>query len=356
MTSETRVLIGQGKHEGDVEDLFDTTPRTSWWGDWPPHERLNVVHGGGGGGGGGSSSSSSSSSSSTHPTPHSTTHPTQSYAVLTRTNSTIFQIACELMDRKKVFLFIGGVAGYGFAEILDTARVLNGSNLHLVVNAFLKRFKTPEQLMGYATATSNQDMLSRIKMIEGLGGPSMVIHLCKRLIKVCQKHEDMYGRLVTQHYKMDLVMLSTVHKAKGLEFNNVLLADDFVDLLDGDLKKKVLNQERGFVDEFNLIYVGVTRCKRRLRLGPTLKRYLYSTGMLVGLQHDVVVEGGDGAGGVVGAGAGAGAGQVRTCLGCNVKENHVRCAKVGSVFCHVLTMSGKMWKYACPNCSSNHVL
>ena len=84
--------------------------------------------------------------------------------------------------------------------------------------------------------------------------------------------------------------MSTVFKAKGLEFDNVVLADDFVsDLLDPRFRREVAQQKRGVVDEFNSIYVGVTRAKRRLRIGNSLKSFLLRSGMLTHVSADVVV-------------------------------------------------------------------
>ncbi len=47
-------------------------------------------------------------------------------------------------------------------------------------------------------------------------------------------------------------VLSTVHKAKGLEFDTVVLMDDFPDFPGPDLRQVA-------EDEANLIYVAITR-------------------------------------------------------------------------------------------------
>ena len=274
-TDEKRVLIGRGRQIGNVEHLYGSEWGQRWW-DWEEKDRLIDDHQ--------ENQENEQNEVSLSPRYDINEDPTkcrnvQSYAILARTNSTIFQVACNLMQINRPFLCISGVQGYGFADVLDTAYVLNG-DVKKVTNPFLKRFKTGTSLQTYATKTSNQEIISRIKIIMSMGGPETVVHLCKRLIEKSKQHEANYGNMTSIHHRMNLVHLGTVHKAKGLEFNNVMLADDFVDLNDGELREKVKRQMRGFVDEFNIVYVAVTRAKRRLRVGPSLRGFLNLTGML----------------------------------------------------------------------------
>ena len=71
----------------------------------------------------------------------------------------------------------------------------------------------------------------------------------------------------------DGVILSTVHKAKGLEFDHVLLADDF----NLDLMKDQQDSPRK-QDEVFTLYVAITRCKSALYLPPDMHRFLLGDG------------------------------------------------------------------------------
>jgi superfamily I DNA/RNA helicase len=62
------------------------------------------------------------------------------------------------------------------------------------------------------------------------------------------------------------VILTTAHKSKGLEFDNVVIADDFKFSTTEDLLK-IPEQE------LNLLYVAVTRAKKKLQLPITLLDY-----------------------------------------------------------------------------------
>ncbi|CAM9851488.1 unnamed protein product, partial [Hapterophycus canaliculatus] len=67
-----------------------------------------------------------------------------------------------------------------------------------------------------------------------------------------------------------LVILSTVHTLKGLEFDTVVLADDFsFEALDGRPRTR-----KGEGENTNLVYVAVTRAKRQLFLNRSLSNQL----------------------------------------------------------------------------------
>ena len=67
------------------------------------------------------------------------------------------------------------------------------------------------------------------------------------------------GKAAVSANKAD-ILLSTVHKAKGLEWPNAHITSDFPDLIKDDEFVDTLDP-----DEFNLIYVAVTRSMGGLR-------------------------------------------------------------------------------------------
>ena len=92
------------------------------------------------------------------------------------------------------------------------------------------------------------------------------------LLSVCKVVED-YKHSIPSHIKRITeksvdekqadIILTTAHKAKGLEWNNVLMMDDFQDLVYED---EYIDPSEIEPDEFNLIYVTVTRAMSNLRL------------------------------------------------------------------------------------------
>ena len=73
------------------------------------------------------------------------------------------------------------------------------------------------------------------------------------------------------------MIFSTAHKAKGLEFNTVRLTDDYYVMKPGE---SVENQQSD--DESNLLYVAVTRAKRRLIITSTVLGLFKSVGVSIG--------------------------------------------------------------------------
>ena len=150
---------------------------------------------------------------------------------------------------------------------------------------------------------------------------------------------------------MNLVHLGTVHKAKGLEFNNVIMADDFVDLSDPELRDKVRRQVRGSVDEFNIIYVAATRARWRLRVGRSLVRFLLSTGMMTGMRFNILRQESSTESSTQHALLN------EQCCACGHKSKRKLETTAGmhTTGCSVLeaqllSMSGKKWKFLCTKC------
>ena len=135
-------------------------------------------------------------------------------------------------------------------------------------NAFLAMFKTPKDLHNFAEKTQDSELL-RCWNTCSQYGIDTVINGFKALMQQSEKYESM------KRLPHDVVGLGTVHKVKGLEFDCVLIANDFIDLGDVQNKSSICAQEPGFVDEFNMVYVAITRAKVQLRLSHDL--YVYFT-------------------------------------------------------------------------------
>ena len=70
---------------------------------------------------------------------------------------------------------------------------------------------------------------------------------------------------------MAAVTLSTIHKSKGREWDNVVLEDDFIIFTNEVPLEEILVYD---VEELNLIYVGITRTKANLLLTGGVSSFL----------------------------------------------------------------------------------
>ena len=195
-------------------------------------------------------------------------------AVIARTNVKLLEEAMSLLDEKKaVFYFEGGFAGYTFASqnasIYDVLNLYLGKR-NLVKNEMICQFQNFSDLQEYAKVTLDNelDMICQLVMTYKANLLDLLKQLKER--QADQKHQADY-------------IFSTVHKAKGMEYDVVTLTDDFIteakikaklepngsagnkknDDLDIQASPAILN---GLKEEINILYVAVTRAKSNLYL------------------------------------------------------------------------------------------
>lgn len=172
------------------------------------------------------------------------------YTVIARTNATVFSEAIALLGTT-CFHLIGGVASYPFERLVDVHHLLTGQ-LGAVRDGFLRRQRTVARLEAYAAEVDDKELLMLLKVAREHGAQT----------------PDLVRRLqaeATEEARNAQVCLTTAHRAKGLEFEQVVLADDFPSFIsDEGLAQRADTPERA--QELNLLYVAVTRAKRAIEL------------------------------------------------------------------------------------------
>jgi F-box protein 18 (helicase) len=130
-----------------------------------------------------------------------------------------------------------------------------------VRNVFLSGFKHWEEFMDFAVEVKDiyPELMNFVKLIERYGS-SLASYLEKaRELETNRKEEAQ-------------IIFTTTHKAKGLEYNNIQLADDFLDVrnvrneytanvkkLGHEGAKKETLEKYG--EEINILYVALTRTR-----------------------------------------------------------------------------------------------
>ena len=137
----------------------------------------------------------------------------------------------------------------------------------------MKNYDSLDALRRVATLQDDKEMLTRLSVVTRLrGGLPELLDSLREVDVGTERHES-------AHF-----VLSTAHKAKGLEFSDVLLWYDFLDTSrvhrDGDRFVTVafdswsdsVTTEEVDADEINLVYVAATRAMRRLIVYPGLAK------------------------------------------------------------------------------------
>jgi len=177
-------------------------------------------------------------------------------AFIGRTNLGVFEhlhrITSSSSCLKRIGL-VGGIESYNFDDYLDIYYLMTGS-----VNRMkkYKAWKSYAAFKAFATNVNDIELLSKIKIIEKFG---------QRLPSTIEKIQSS----CCKDPRTADVVLSTVHKAKGLEFDNVILLDDFPDLDDFSFQMIPIPE-----DEKNLLYVAITRAKQTIVMNDIVKKFI----------------------------------------------------------------------------------
>lgn len=184
------------------------------------------------------------------------------HTVLARTNCGLFDGAVDALSSPLGFGFAGGIRGYKFDMILDGYH-LYSKNLDAVRDRVMKSLADWGALRAYADETDDKEYKALIRVVDTY--KSAIPNLIQR-IKEGARDDGSAG-----------VILGTAHKAKGLEWDSVVLLDDFQALeskLDPATKKMVTPDRQ----EVNLIYVALTRALRCLEVGQGIRKWLTEGG------------------------------------------------------------------------------
>lgn len=177
---------------------------------------------------------------------------------IARANATIFDEAVQMVNAGRKIGFIGGISGYRMGEVLDSYNLWSG-NKRDIKSPYLKTFKSFETMAEYSNAVDDKELKSLVRAVKNNGSK------IPRLVK------QISGGTVEESKNVD-VWLSTPHKAKGLEHDNVRMADDFMDLMSdtGGIRKIEFKE----LEEVNIVYVVATRAKKALSPYPDLAKLL----------------------------------------------------------------------------------
>jgi very-short-patch-repair endonuclease len=169
---------------------------------------------------------------------------------IARTNNTVFK---EAIERKGSLFFVGGLHTYPFSNIYDTLYLWRNEK-DKIKNAFIKSMDDIQTYQEYGMTMHDCEVMAACSLVFDYGNALF------KLLPNIRK------RTITDEDKADHI-LTTAHKSKGKEWENIELANDFNPIIVDEDKINT-----GFLDEceINILYVSITRAKNNVKLNNDL--------------------------------------------------------------------------------------
>jgi F-box protein, helicase, 18 len=192
----------------------------------------------------------------------------KSRAVLGRSNLGLLLKAIDLLGKNKIskIYFEGNINSYTYADegasLYDVLSLYEGKH-YLVRDTLISAMKDMEELEDYVEKTEDNQLGMMVEIVKEYG------HEIPKIIRsIKDKHVKDGEREDAE------VIFSTVHRCKGLEYDDVYLVNDFIseekitkmllEKKDEEVNKEKLNEE------INLLYVAVTRTKNKIHIPASL--------------------------------------------------------------------------------------
>ncbi len=191
-------------------------------------------------------------------------------ATLARTNFALLKEAVEQVEIEpdSRIYFEGNLNSYAYAA--DGASLYDVLNLHLdnrdrIRDPVVKAMQSIDDLAEYASKSSDFELQMIIELVLEFKG--RLPRLLKRL-RTCHVDDE---QRTTAHR-----IFSTVHRCKGLEYDSVRLADDYVteekiDAILSDKKAKNPPPIDELNEEINILYVALTRARSSIEFPSSLR-------------------------------------------------------------------------------------
>lgn len=184
-------------------------------------------------------------------------HKSKRVAILSRTNLTLFEKALDLVSTQTPFSLEGNV-GAVLGRILDIYR-LSTLDHNEIRDPFIRTFNTIDSLEKYASDLDDFQISSMIRVVRDYA--HMLPEAVFEMMRISKSNSAHTG---------PSVILSTVHGAKGQEYDRVYIAPDIADAL----SRKDTSAHPLPGDETNIAYVAFTRAIGALHLPAEFKDIL----------------------------------------------------------------------------------
>jgi len=184
------------------------------------------------------------------------------FCVIARSTFGLIQEIVHLIHDNKKIYFEGGYSSYSFMnQTVYSIFYLKEKKFEKITMAEIKEFDSIYELEQFSKETKNQDFLNVIKFINAYGD---------NIFEINKKIKE---KLTTNKDEADIIF-TTTHKSKGLEYEQVIMANDFI------TKKEITNQKNKMsftqtLEELNIYYVAATRVRKAIDMSSLYLDYNY---------------------------------------------------------------------------------
>ncbi len=138
------------------------------------------------------------------------------YCVIARSTFGLIQEIVHLIHDDKKIYFEGGYNSYSFMnQTVYSIFYLKEKKFDKITMSEIKDFESIYELEQFSKETKNQDFLNIIKFINTYGD---------NIFEINKKIKE---KLTTNKNEADIIF-TTTHKSKGLEYDQVIMANDFI--------------------------------------------------------------------------------------------------------------------------------
>jgi len=197
----------------------------------------------------------------------------KTFGYISRTNASLILIISKRIEQKKPFVTIRKPTEI-FSLTIEVYYILQNKANHISKHLFLKEFKNETEILEYANEVEDFELKSALSVAKEYKQKLFeLLDIASKFYKAWQNRaKNNFDKRIAE-----ILFLSTAHTSKGLEWDCVTIADDFVDFADliVDYKcdsldefQKALDEKTNYnqeiLDEFNLFYVSITRAKKEI--------------------------------------------------------------------------------------------
>jgi len=182
-------------------------------------------------------------------------------AELSRTNAGLYEQAAHVLG--KGTHWVGGIENYRLDMLLSTHQLMMGKRSE-ITDPVIRSYPSWSAYMNDAEASRDPEA-------------RMLINLNKEYQKGIPMLVESFKRNALPTQEGAKLVLTTAHKAKGMDWDTVKIGDDFKCLNDA-LVDRLANPwdalEPAVAQEINLLYVAMTRAKHTLELNKETKEFM----------------------------------------------------------------------------------